>query len=64
MELRKIVPEMVLQTLIHPGITLPQFDDGTQEFRRKIGERTHFVVVSFVGEGAVKVITTGWSREA
>lgn len=64
MERRKIVPEMVYQTLTNPGITLPQFEDGTQEFRRKIGERTHYVVVSYTTEGLVKVITTGWSREA
>ncbi len=64
MERRRIVPEMVVQTLTNPSITLPQFEDGTQEFRRKIGERMHFVVVSYRVEGIAKVITTGWSREA
>lgn len=64
MERRKIVPEMAVQTLANPSITLPQFEDGTQELRRKIGERTHFVVVSCTIGGVVKVITTGWSREA
>ena len=63
MERRNIVSEMVIQTLTNPSITLPLFEDGTQEFRRKIGNRTHFVVVSYMTEGIVKVITTGWSHE-
>ncbi len=39
MERRKIVPEMVVQTLTNPSITLPQFEDGTQELRRKTKNR-------------------------
>jgi hypothetical protein len=64
MERRKIIPAVVVQTLADPSIVLPRFEDGTQEFRRAVGDRTHFVVVSYAKEGIVKVITTGWSREA
>ncbi len=63
MRKRRLVPEIVYHTLDRPTITLPIFEDGTQEFRRKVGQRTHFVVVSYEDEGITKVITTGWSRE-
>ena len=60
---RNVMREDVYQTLKNPAITLPIFEDNTQEFRRKVGNRTHFVVVDYSTEGLMKVVTTGWSGE-
>ena len=64
MEQRKIPIEQIRETLRYPHLTLPRFEDNTQEFRRKIGDRTHFVVVHYLQTGKLKIVTTGWSREA
>lgn len=63
MERRKVKETDTYETLRNPGITLPVFEDNTQEFRRKAGPRTHYVVIDYSVEGLMKVVTTGWSGE-
>ena len=60
---RKVKDGDVHETLREPSITLPVFEDNTQEFRRKVGNRTHYAVVDYSTEGLMKVVTTGWSGE-
>ncbi len=60
---RKVTENDVYETLKNPSITLPIFDDNTQEFRRKSGRRTHFVVVDYSKVDLLTIVTTGWSGE-
>lgn len=60
---RKVNEGDAYETLKDPSITLPVFEDNTQEFRRRVGNRTHYVVVDYSSGGLMKIVTTGWSGE-
>ena len=63
MRRRRLDAETVYETLRNPTITLPRYGDETQEFRRRVGLRTHFVVVDYAREEWLRIITTGWSGD-
>jgi len=41
---------------------LPKQPDNTQEFRRRVGSKVHYVVVEHCSK-VIKVIITGWGGE-
>jgi hypothetical protein len=58
---RQVSLEDVRKTLSHPTEKLPVAADNTQEFRRKVDDRVHFVIVEHQAGHKVNIITTGWS---
>lgn len=61
MNQRHVALEDVRKTLNQPTEKLPVEPDNTQEFRRKVDNRIHFVIVEHLKGHKAKVITTGWS---
>jgi hypothetical protein len=57
---RIVSSEDVQKTIDHPGVKLPLASDNTQEFRRKVDGKEHFVVIEHKKKEVI-VITTGWS---
>ena len=57
---RIVSHEDVQKTIDHPSVKLPLGPDNTQEFRRKVNGKEHFVVVEHKKREVI-VITTGWS---
>lgn len=58
---RKVSHEDVQKTIDHPSFKFPMEEDNTQEFRRKVDGKEHFVVVEHRKKEVV-VITTGWAQ--
>jgi len=58
---RGISHEDVQKTIDHPTLRLPLEKDNTQEFRRKVNGKEHFVVVEHKRKEVI-VITTGWTQ--
>ena len=63
MQKRSVTEQDVETTLKQPDMTLPQHPDGSQEVRRRVGKKTHYVVFARIGKDRVLLITTGWSGE-
>ena len=58
---RDISHENVQKTIDHPTLRFPLEKDNTQEFRRKVNGKEHFVVVEHKKKEVI-VITTGWAQ--
>ena len=63
MQKRGVTEKDVEGTLRKPDIVMPQHHDGSQEVRRRVGQKMHFVVFARIGKNRVLLITTGWSGE-
>lgn len=58
---RNISHADVQKTIDHPTFKFPLEIDDTQEFRRKVDSKEHFVVVEHRKKEII-VITTGWTQ--
>lgn len=58
---RGVSYEDVQKTIDHPTLKFPLEKDYTQEFRRKVNGKEHFVVIEHKKKEVV-VITTGWAQ--
>ena len=61
MKTRGVSQADLTKTLNSPTTKSRVNPDNTQEFRRKDGGRTNYVVVEIINANSVRVITTGWS---
>ena len=62
MSKREVTKKQIYETLKNYEISLPKQPDNTQEFRRCVGSKVHYVVVEHCPK-VIKVITTGWGGE-
>ena len=62
MSKREVTKKQIYETLKNHEVSLPKQPDNTQEFRRRVGSKVHYVVVEHCPK-VIRVITTGWGGE-
>lgn len=62
MSKREVTKKQIHETLKNREVLLPRHSDNTQEFRRRVGSKVHYVVIEHCPK-VIKVITTGWGGE-
>ena len=59
---RCVTLEQIKETISNPTQKGPKQVDGTQEFKRTVGDRTHYVIIEEKKDCFI-VITTWWKNE-